>query len=178
MLTKGLPHTFFREVLLQLSLLLGYPVLLDGLEFLSTVNPTSNHPAPTVIKVAGHRRRGAALLRKIYGEQAGPLVRNLDRLHPGLARRVVMDAYGAILSRQGLSICERELINVVVLYLLAYERQLYSHVRGALRVGVMPETLHFLFKTYKGHSKMNFRRVHEVLERVLQGKKRTNQAEL
>lgn len=49
---------------------------------------------------------------------------------------IVEDAYGKIFSRRGLTLGERELMNVAALFLLDFDPQLYSHLRGALRVGV------------------------------------------
>jgi alkylhydroperoxidase/carboxymuconolactone decarboxylase family protein YurZ len=62
-------------------------------------------------------------------------------LHPDLPARIVEDAYGRIVSRNGLTLREREIVNVVALALGCYERQLYSHIRGAIRIGVKRKTL-------------------------------------
>ena len=59
----------------------------------------------------------------------------MARFHPDLARWILEDGYGKVLSRPILSLRERELIVVAVLAALDLPLQLESHVRGALRVG-------------------------------------------
>jgi 4-carboxymuconolactone decarboxylase len=56
-------------------------------------------------------------------------------LHPDLERWMVEFGYGRVLARPGLSPRERELVTVASLAALGWERQLVSHVLGALRVG-------------------------------------------
>lgn len=130
------PRRFFSELLLHLSLFLGFPIMLDGLEKLYALRPTRkrlNIKQPSRNEL---RRKGINILTRIYGEQAQRLLNNLDLLHPELSERIVEDAYGRILSRKGLTLPERELINVTILAIQGYHRQLFSHIRGAVRVGV------------------------------------------
>ena len=84
---------------------------------------------------------GKRILERIYGQQTPKLLRHLDNVHPGLGHRITQDAYGLIMNRDGMTLPERELANVVVLYAHGFDRQLYSHLRGALRVGVSKRTL-------------------------------------
>ncbi|MBI5464604.1 MAG: carboxymuconolactone decarboxylase family protein [Ignavibacteriales bacterium] len=51
------------------------------------------------------------------------------------------DTYGKVFARPGLELAERELLNVIVLANQKLERQLYSHIRGALRCGLNPAQL-------------------------------------
>jgi hypothetical protein len=125
------------ELFIHLSLFLGYPVMLDGLE---RVSP----------HLLGHRRtsisarrqddhsKGLALLKRIYGGQTRKLLVYLDSLHPGLGVHITRNAYGSIMRRRALSLGDREIVNVAVLLVLGFDRQLYSHIRGALRAGVSP----------------------------------------
>jgi alkylhydroperoxidase/carboxymuconolactone decarboxylase family protein YurZ len=136
-----LPRTMFSELFLHLSLFLGFPAMLDGFETLLAVKPFPKARERTRPRGVSARSGGLAVLSRIYGKQTHRLLRRLDELHPDLSARIVEDAYGRIVSRDGLSLREREVVNVVALALGAYRRQLYSHLRGALRVGVRPQTL-------------------------------------
>lgn len=142
---RAIPLLFGREFFLQISLLLGVPFMLEGLEFLkSRARHATGPKRPISLREA--RRRGTSALRAVYGTQAGKLIKRLEELHPGLGRRILLDSYGQILSRRGLSLRERELINVTILFILRYEAQLYSHLRGALRAGIDVRTLSALIR--------------------------------
>jgi len=136
-----IPRAMFSELFLHLSLLLGFPAMLDGFEMLLVLKPLEKQPGSPHPRRLHTRRGGLAILSRIYGNQTKRLLRRLDELHPELPARIVEDAYGRIVSRAGLSLREREIVSVVALALGGYRRQLYSHVRGALRVGVPPRTL-------------------------------------
>jgi len=45
----------------------------------------------------------------------------------------LLEGYGKVMGRKGLSLKKRELNNVVVLTVLKFEDQLYSHINGAFR---------------------------------------------
>lgn len=137
LLRRNLPtHPFSglmcSELLLQLSLLLGVPLMLEGLEYLKSMEKGNTGPRNEISSKSAYRK-GKSALQAVYGDQAKKLLQRLEELHPGLARRVCADAYGQILSRTGLSFRERELINVTVLFVQQYDAQLYSHLRGAIR---------------------------------------------
>jgi alkylhydroperoxidase/carboxymuconolactone decarboxylase family protein YurZ len=138
---RRLPRLFFCEVLLQLSLLLGLPSTLDGFELLEKISPSRNKKQKRHLSAYGAHRRGLRTFKRIHGNQTRRVLDRLGKLHHDLPRIVVEDAYGRIVARSGLTIRERELINVVVLALGGYRRQLDSHIRGAIRVGVSRATM-------------------------------------
>ena len=51
---------------------------------------------------------------------------------------MVSDGYGKVLSRPGLDLARRELCVVAQTAVLSAERQLHSHLRGALHAGATP----------------------------------------
>jgi 4-carboxymuconolactone decarboxylase len=62
-------------------------------------------------------------------------------LHPALDSWMVVDGYGKVLSRPGLDLPRRELCIVAACAAMGQDRQLHSHLRGALNVGVEPAVL-------------------------------------
>lgn len=132
----GLEPEFFAEVLLHLSLFLGYPPLLEGLEVLSRHAKRRIETPSLTASRRSLSAKGKRLFAGIYGNQTSRVLRNLERLHPGLAAHIVGEPYGRFMSRGRIDLCEREILNVVVLFLLGYQKQLFSHLRGAMRVGV------------------------------------------
>ena len=124
-----------EEALLQSYLFLGYPV---ALEALATWRRVSGRPAGE----AAHggwdewRARGDRVLARVYGDQAEALRANVRALHPDMETWMTTEGYGKVLGRPGLPLTERELCIVAVLVVSNAPTQLYSHLRGALAVGV------------------------------------------
>lgn len=157
---------FFSEVLIHLSLFLGYPAVLEALEVLSH---SSSHRLRTVSLGAGGRNKsvkGRILFRAVYGPQTPRVLHYLEKLHPGLANHILGEAYGRIMSRGGLTLSEREIINVVVLFLQGYEKQLYSHLRGALRSGISLPVLVDALQYAGTLGNLSVRRVVQILRHI------------
>ena len=81
------------------------------------------------------RRQGESLFRTIYGSHTDVVLGALDQFHSQLKDWILVDAYGKILSRPGLSPKERELCAVAALLVSDDTRQLSSHIRGAIHCG-------------------------------------------
>ena len=125
----------------MLMLYAGYPSALESLRVLNAAWPgrarRSREGTP-----ARWRARGEALCRRVYGAAYGRLLPAVRALHPDLAVWMVEHGYGRVLGRGGLSVVARELITVAALASLGWERQLVSHVLGALRVGAGEAATH------------------------------------
>jgi 4-carboxymuconolactone decarboxylase len=63
---------------------------------------------------------------------------NIRELHPALDVWMIVEGYGKVLSRPGLDLKRRELCVVAVCAALGQERQLHSHLHGALNAGATP----------------------------------------
>jgi L-asparaginase II/alkylhydroperoxidase/carboxymuconolactone decarboxylase family protein YurZ len=88
------------------------------------------------------RERGEALCRRVYGDHFEPLQIRLHRLHPQIAEWTLVEGYGKVLGRAGPPGAERrELAAVGALIAVEAGRQLASHLRGALHVGVPRDVL-------------------------------------
>jgi 4-carboxymuconolactone decarboxylase len=163
---KLYPFRFFSETFIHLSLFLGYPAMLDGLERLSALKRRRTGGSGPSRSTKGAARKGKTILRQIYGQQAEKLLARLNGLQPGLGIRITEDAYGSIMGRRGLSLADREIINVVILFIDGFELQLYSHLRGALRVGVNPLTLESVLLLAARLARKTPRRAIEMLRRL------------
>lgn len=88
------------------------------------------------------RERGEALCRQVYGDHFEPLQIRLHRLHPQIAEWTLVEGYGKVLGRAGApGLARRELAAVGALIALDVGRQLASHLRGVLHVGVPRDIL-------------------------------------
>ncbi len=81
---------------------------------------------------------------------------------------ITEQVYGAVFARSGMSLAERELVNVTVLVIGGFERQLYSHLRGALRVGISGRSLKRALQFLNSRFHVDVRRAQELLVELLQ----------
>lgn len=139
--TDRIPDRLFSELFLHLSLVLGYPTMLDGLSHLREMSGVASKQPTASLCEEKLLSRGTKSLSRIYGNTTPRLLSNMALLHVDLPRIVLRDVYGRMMSRPGLNLREREIVNVIVLSLQGLDQQLYSHVRGALRVGVTAKML-------------------------------------
>ncbi len=123
-----------EEAALMLMLYAGYPAALEGLRVLNEAWPGRPRPRREGSR-ADWLRRGEALCRRVYGPAYARLLPAVRALHPDLATWMVEHGYGRVLARPGLPAKERELVTVAALAALGWERQLVSHLLGALRTG-------------------------------------------
>ncbi|MGK0482625.1 MAG: alkylhydroperoxidase/carboxymuconolactone decarboxylase family protein YurZ [Planctomycetota bacterium] len=125
----------FHEVLLQCHLFCGFPRTLAGLDLLRDAGMQLKDPG--FDDPAGGA--GKELFDKIYAGDADRVRDHLAGLSPTFATWIADHAYGRVLAREGLSPVERECLAVVALAATGHDRQLASHVRGAVRCGARPE---------------------------------------
>lgn len=141
----GLPRVRAAESALMLVLHAGYPAALEGARVLNEVWPGRSRRTREGTP-ADWMRRGTALARRVYGSSYPNLVRNVDALHPDLARWMIEQGYGRVMSRPGLADRTRELVAVAVLAAGGWERQLVSHLLGARRLGAPPREVRSAFR--------------------------------
>jgi|ERR1035437_3478990 4-carboxymuconolactone decarboxylase len=82
------------------------------------------------------RERGEETCQTIYGESYEKLRGNIKRLSPSLDEWMVVEGYGKVLSRDGLDLGRRELCIIAACAAAGQDRQLHSHLHGALNAGV------------------------------------------
>jgi len=85
--------------------------------------------------------RGLEIMEEVQGrETAGSILAGLKELHPDLPGYVVASGFADVYARPGLDLARRQLVTVAALATLGgCERQLATHIRGALNVGVPAE---------------------------------------
>lgn len=131
-----------EEAILQSYLFVGFPTALEAMAAWRTLRREGSVPEADPLLPAesgpAWRARGELLCRRVYGGAYDRLRRTVRRLHPALDRWMVEEGYGKVLGRTGLDPVRRELCNVALLAVTAHERQLHSHLRGALHLGAQP----------------------------------------
>ena len=131
-------HVSVEEIILQSYLFAGFPRTLNAMRMWRVV---SGRPAPTTDPEAAAedfdlwRTRGAETCAIVYGESYEKLRENICELHPALDEWMIVDGYGKVLSRPGVDLRTRELCVVAACAVSGQQRQLHSHLRGALNSG-------------------------------------------
>jgi 4-carboxymuconolactone decarboxylase len=102
--------------------------------------------------------RGLQRLREVQGDDADEAVlRAYGSLDPDFARYAVEAGWADVYGRPGLTLAQRQLLNIAALTTLGAEPQLAAHVRGALNVGVTPREIVeavFHLVLYAGHPRV------------------------
>jgi len=130
------------EVILQSYLFAGFPRTLNAARMWRMASGTR---APLADESASARhveeweRNGEATCAIVYGASYEMLRRNVRELHPALDAWMITDGYGKVLSRPGLDLKRRELCIVAACAAAGQQRQLHSHLQGALNSGASAE---------------------------------------
>lgn len=127
-----------EEIILQSYLFAGFPRALNAARAWRAV---SERPAPsgdehaTVDDIELWRERGEETCRIVYGDMYEKLRENIRELHPALDEWMIIDGYGKVLSRPYVDLRTRELCVVAACATSGQQRQLHSHLHGALNAG-------------------------------------------
>jgi 4-carboxymuconolactone decarboxylase len=127
-----------EEIILQSYLFAGFPRALNAMRMWRVVSerPTPNtDPEAAAEDFDLWRRRGAETCAIVYGKSYEKLRRNICDLHAALDEWMIVDGYGKVLSRPGVDLRTRELCVVAACAVSGQQRQLHSHLHGALNSG-------------------------------------------
>lgn len=130
-----------EEILLQAYLFVGFPTVLNAMTVWREMRGAPAVEERDAGDLAVWRRQGEALCARVYGRAYERLRRNVERLHPALDRWMVEEGYGKVLSRATTDERTRELCIVALLGAANHERQLHSHLSGALNLGAAPDSV-------------------------------------
>ena len=127
-----------EEIILQSYLFAGFPRALNAARAWRMV---SGRPAPaddaeaSVEDLDLWMARGEETCAVVYGDSYEKLRRNIRELHPALDEWMIVDGYGKVLARPGVDLRTRELCVVAACAVSGQQRQLHSHLHGALNAG-------------------------------------------
>jgi 4-carboxymuconolactone decarboxylase len=132
-----IPPEWVEELLLQTYLFAGFPRALNAMREWRRIQPV---PLVDQESVGAEQQQadGEATCAAVYGTMYERLRENIRALHPQLDEWMINEGYGKVLSRPGLDLQRRELCIVAACAAAKQDRQLHSHLRGSLNVGVAP----------------------------------------
>jgi 4-carboxymuconolactone decarboxylase len=137
---QTIPPIWVEELLLQTYLFAGFPRALNAMREWRRVFGGPTTPAD-VGGAAEWRAMGEQTCAAVYGPMYERLRQNIRELHPALDEWMIVEGYGRVLSRPGLDLARRELCIVAACAAAEQDRQLHSHLHGALNVGVSPRVI-------------------------------------
>lgn len=129
---------WIEEVILQSYLFAGFPRTLNAAREWRRV---SGRPAPSfdegeqLDRADEWRKQGELTCAIVYGPFYERLRQNIRALHPALDTWMIVEGYGKVLSRPALDLARRELCIVAACAASKQDRQLHSHLHGALHAG-------------------------------------------
>jgi len=132
MIDKKISVKKIYEALLQTYLFAGFPSALISLKKFSEI--ANKELQYSGFDLSSYQIRGEINCRIIYGKKYDKLIENISSFSPEMAEWLVIEGYGKVLGRKGLSLMEREVCNVSILSAMKFADQLYSHINGAFRV--------------------------------------------
>lgn len=133
-----------EEVILQSYLFAGFPRTLNAARIWRGVSGRAapdEDPDALALNASEWVRRGEETCAVVYGSSYELLRHNIRTLHPALDQWMITDGYGKVLSRPELSLRSRELCIVASCAASAQQRQLHSHLHGALNAGATGDEL-------------------------------------
>ncbi|HEX6313293.1 MAG TPA: carboxymuconolactone decarboxylase family protein [Gemmatimonadaceae bacterium] len=129
---------WIEEVILQSYLFAGFPRTLNAAREwrrLSGQSAPATDEGERLDRADEWRRQGEVTCAIVYGPFYEKLRANIRALHPALDAWMIVEGYGKVLSRPALDLARRELCIVAACAASRQERQLHSHLHGALHAG-------------------------------------------
>ncbi|HEX2897987.1 MAG TPA: carboxymuconolactone decarboxylase family protein [candidate division Zixibacteria bacterium] len=134
-----------HEIVLQSYLFLGFPRMLTAAEHFIESFPDflfqAKDSKPNFAKVEEWLSNGYSLCKRVYADNYDKLKDRISSFSPEIFDWMILEGYGKVLSRPGLDIKKRELAVVASLMQDGRPKQLFSHIRGSLNVGVKSEAI-------------------------------------
>ena len=134
------PAVWIEELVLQSYLFAGFPRALNAArEWRRTGGAPAPGEAPEgYANLFDWRMRGEETCAIVYGSSYEKLRENIRGLHGSLDEWMIVEGYGKVLGRPALDLLRRELCIVSACAAAGQDRQLHSHLRGAINAGAMP----------------------------------------
>ena len=155
------------ESLLQLYLFNGFPCAIESLKLFKEHFPGFK-PSNEQYNVNLFEKRGSINCKQVYVSNFDKLQQNIASLSPDLADWMIIEGYGKVMGRHGLSMQERELLNVAMLCTNFAEHQLYSHIKGSFNTGSDYETIREVTEsTQEYNTPKNIQKTMELLDSIV-----------
>lgn len=155
------------ETILQSYLFCGFPACIESLKLFKKQFPEFYKEASGITQKQ-IKKSGEKNCRLIYTSNYKKLMQNMKDLSPDLKDWMINEGYGKVLGRPGLTLRERELINISILACHYYKVQLHSHLKGCINLKVpQNEILKVLSEIRKFSGSVNYNKAVMLLKSIL-----------
>jgi alkylhydroperoxidase/carboxymuconolactone decarboxylase family protein YurZ len=138
--SKNFSSLKLYETILQSYLFCGFPAAIESLRIFRNYYPDFKFPKSRC-DLNKFKAEGKHNCKLIYKKNYKKLIENMKYFSPDLKDWMIIEGYGKVLGRKGLSLLEREYINVSILMTRLYLNQLHSHLKGCIHLGANKELL-------------------------------------
>jgi 4-carboxymuconolactone decarboxylase len=161
-----------EELLLQSYLFAGFPRALNATREWRRISGVAapQHDGEAIDGRQERLERGERTCATVYGAFYERLRVNVRELHPALDQWMIEEGYGKVLSREALDLARRELCIVAACAMAGQDRQLHSHLHGALHAGASAAAVTSTLKAIAPWLGANDRTRYEGLWARVQGK--------
>ncbi len=163
---RGIQNNKIYETILQAYLFCGFPVTIESLKIFNKIYTNFKKPNYD-FDLIKYRKSGVRNCKKIYKSNFSKLMDNFAGLSNELKEWMIIEGYGKVMGRKGLSLKTRELINTAILTTKYFEHQLFSHIKGSLNTGsTYEEVLNVIKVTELFGGKKNVLKSLKLLEKI------------
>lgn len=136
------------ETILHSYLFCGFPAVIETLKIFKIYFPEfkSDYQGYDILK---YNSAGIDNCKLVYKNNFKKLIANMIYLSPEMKEWMIIEGYGKVMGRKGLSLREREFINLSILSTKYYENQLHSHIKGCLNLGASKSDILAVLKKIK-----------------------------
>lgn len=163
---SGIQNEAFYEAIIQSYLFCGFPSVIEALKLYKRYFPKPIQ-AQKPLSQSGLIQAGKINCKLIYGKNYKKLIENMEQLSPDIRTWMITEGYGKVLSRTGLTLREREFVNIAILTARYFENQLHSHLRGCINSGGSRNEIQFMLNEISNVAgKVNVERAKKLLDSI------------
>lgn len=122
------------EAILHSYLFCGFPIVIETLKLFKK-HFNDFKPKSSAFNVSNFTKSGKIICKLVYKNNYIKLIENMSNLSPDLRDWMIIEGYGKVMSRKGLSMFEREFVTISILSTKFYKDQLHSHLKGCMNFG-------------------------------------------
>ncbi len=154
------------ECILQCYLFCGFPSAIESMRIFKK-HYTKFKRKKSEYNYSKFKAAGSINCKLIYKKNYKKLIENINSYSPDLREWMIVEGYGKVFNRSGLSLIEREMINVAVLCIRYFENQLHSHMKGCINLGTSREDLKKLLSNIKSIAGIdNYKKANNLLDKL------------
>ena len=154
------------ETILHTYLFCGFPAAIESLKLFRKYNKAYKSGI-SYSNNKNNKNSGEINCKLIYKNNFKKLIENMNNLSPEMKEWMIIEGYGKVMNRSGLSLFEREFITFSILTTRYFEYQLHSHLKGAINLGAEIEfikTVLISIKEITGN--VNYKKALKLLSKI------------